>query len=141
MSVAQHYGPCILPADCCCPCTSPSSPSPSPSSCPCLPSPPPPLHPRTPPPLPPPRTPPTKQRTEITELVWTRLGSRGCQLGIRRAEGPTVNFLGFKDKVCVGGGVGVAVEGCQCGEEGARGVRTSAAHLGGCQWWGGVGDT
>lgn len=36
---------------------------------------------------------------EITELVWTRLGSRGCQLGIRRSEGPTINFLGFKDKV------------------------------------------
>lgn len=38
------------------------------------------------------------KKDEITELVWTRLGSRGCQLGIRRAEGPTVNFLGFKDK-------------------------------------------
>jgi hypothetical protein len=38
---------------------------------------------------------------EITELVWTRLGARGCQLGIRRSEGPTVNFLGFKDKVSV----------------------------------------
>jgi hypothetical protein len=51
--------------------------------------------------------------------VWTRLGSRGCQLGIRRAEGPTVNFLGFKDKVggrglggLGGGSVGVGVQMC-----------------------------
>lgn len=50
--------------------------------------------------------------TEIAQLVWTRLGSRGCQLGVRRSEGPTINFLGFKDKVweaqgfCVLGGGG-----------------------------------
>jgi len=56
--------------------------------------------------------------------VWTRLGSRGCQLGVRRAEGPTINFLGFKDKVCSGtacvvgrgqDGLGIAATGQQHG--------------------------
>ena len=37
---------------------------------------------------------------DISGLVWTRLGQpRGCLLGVRRADGPTINFLGFKDKV------------------------------------------
>jgi hypothetical protein len=32
--------------------------------------------------------------------VWTKLGMpRGCLLGVRRADGPTINFLGFKEKV------------------------------------------
>jgi hypothetical protein len=35
---------------------------------------------------------------EVTGLFWTKLAS-GCQLGVRRGEGSTVNFLGFKDKV------------------------------------------
>ncbi|KAF8070915.1 TPS5 [Scenedesmus sp. PABB004] len=39
------------------------------------------------------------KKEDITGLVWTRLGAvRGCQLGVRRGEGPTVNFLGFKEK-------------------------------------------
>ncbi|WIA31627.1 hypothetical protein OEZ86_002510 [Tetradesmus obliquus] len=39
------------------------------------------------------------RKEDISGLVWTRLGQpRGCLLGVRRADGPTINFLGFKDK-------------------------------------------
>lgn len=37
------------------------------------------------------------KRDEIDGLYWTKV-SRGCQLGVRRKEGHTVNFLGFRDK-------------------------------------------
>jgi hypothetical protein len=37
---------------------------------------------------------------DITGLFWMKVSKdRGCQLGIRRAEGPTVNYLGFREKV------------------------------------------
>lgn len=36
---------------------------------------------------------------EVTGLVWTLVGKRGGQLGVRRANGPTVNFMGFKPAV------------------------------------------
>eukprot|EP00879_Flechtneria_rotunda_P026994 GHRR01028848.1.p1 GENE.GHRR01028848.1~~GHRR01028848.1.p1 ORF type:complete len:661 (+),score=230.98 GHRR01028848.1:215-2197(+) len=38
------------------------------------------------------------KKDDITNLVWTKLGSRGYQLGVQRTDGPTVNFLGFKEK-------------------------------------------
>ncbi len=35
---------------------------------------------------------------DVSELAWTKT-SKGCQLSVRPNEGPTVNFLGFRDKV------------------------------------------
>lgn len=37
------------------------------------------------------------KRDEIDGLYWTKV-TRGCQLGVRRKEGHTINFLGFREK-------------------------------------------
>eukprot|EP00198_Chlamydomonas_reinhardtii_P000242 XP_001689577.1 high mobility group protein [Chlamydomonas reinhardtii] len=37
------------------------------------------------------------KKDEIEALSWTKV-PRGCQLSVRRKGGPTVNFLGFRDK-------------------------------------------
>lgn len=55
---------------------------------------------------------------DISGLAWTRLGARGCQLGVRRSDGPTTNFLGFKDKVGsqqTGGGAAAAAAAAGAG--------------------------
>jgi hypothetical protein len=40
---------------------------------------------------------------DVTGLHWMKIGGRGCQLGVTRKEGATINFVGFRDKVGVGG--------------------------------------
>ena len=35
---------------------------------------------------------------DIENFVWTKV-SRGCQLGVKRKSGATVNFTGFRDQV------------------------------------------
>lgn len=53
--------------------------------------------------------------TDIVGLYWTKV-SRGCQLGIRRAEGATVNFLGFREKVRLAtNAMAMYVDECQHG--------------------------
>lgn len=52
------------------------------------------------------------KKDEIEALSWTKV-PRGCQLSVRRKGGPTVNFLGFRDKVrCVNGAAG-GPSGCR----------------------------
>ncbi|KAI8462425.1 MAG: structure-specific recognition protein-domain-containing protein [Monoraphidium minutum] len=38
------------------------------------------------------------KKDDVTGLLWTKIGGRGCQLGVTRKEGATVNFVGFRDK-------------------------------------------
>ncbi|GBF95966.1 FACT complex subunit [Raphidocelis subcapitata] len=38
------------------------------------------------------------KKDDVTGLHWTKIGGRGCQLGVTRREGATVNFVGFRDK-------------------------------------------
>ena len=35
---------------------------------------------------------------DIDNFIWTKV-SRGCQLGVKRKSGATVNFTGFRDQV------------------------------------------
>mmetsp|Transcript_4974 Transcript_4974/g.10722 ORF Transcript_4974/g.10722 Transcript_4974/m.10722 type:complete len:694 (-) Transcript_4974:634-2715(-) len=37
------------------------------------------------------------KKDDLTGLIWTK-NSRGCQLGVHTKEGPTTNFLGFREK-------------------------------------------
>lgn len=39
------------------------------------------------------------ETAEISSLAWTPLASNRCQLSLRRSDGSTVNFLGFKNAV------------------------------------------
>ena len=34
---------------------------------------------------------------DIDRIIWTKV-SRGCQLGVKRKDGSTTNFIGFRDK-------------------------------------------
>lgn len=36
--------------------------------------------------------------SDMDGLYWTKT-SRSCQLGVRVKDGPTTNFLGFREKV------------------------------------------
>jgi structure-specific recognition protein 1 len=39
------------------------------------------------------------KKEEVDGLSWTKV-PRGCQLSVRRRQDASVNFLGFRDKVC-----------------------------------------